>query len=281
MPRIPKRDRTPRTTIAGATALVTGAGSGIGRATALALAERGATVLCVDLDLATAQKTAAACEEAGAPAASAHGVDVSDRAALERLAADVERDHGALHILVNNAGVGMTGRFLDMSERDWTWIRGVNLDGVVNGCAAFAPAMVEAGRGHVVNVSSGLGYTPTATEPGYVTTKAAVLALSQCLRADWASSGVGVTAICPGVINTPIIDHTRFLGDAGTPERRAKTTKVFRRGHKPEQVAKAIVDAIERDRAIVPVGFEAKAGWYLHRLAPIALQQAVARQGLR
>jgi NAD(P)-dependent dehydrogenase (short-subunit alcohol dehydrogenase family) len=258
-------------------ALVTGAGSGIGRATALALAGRGARVHCVDLDLASAEKTAAACEEAGAPAAEAHGADVSDRAALIALAAEV----GTLDVLVNNAGVGMSGRFNDMSQQDWEWIRGVNLDGVVNGCAAFAPAMVAAGRGHVVNVSSGLGYTPTATEPGYVTTKAAVLALSQCLRADWAKDGVGVTAICPGVINTPIIDSTRFLGEAADPKRRERTVKVFRRGHKPEQVAAAIVDAIERNRAVVPVGFEAKAGWWLHRLAPIAAQQFVARRGLK
>ncbi len=185
--------RTPRPRIAvhGATALVTGAGSGIGRATALALAERGATVLCADIDAGGAEKTAAACEEHGAPAAAAHAVDVRDRDALQALADEVHGTHGPLGILVNNAGVGMSGRFNDMSEQDWEWIRSVNLDGVINGCAVFAPKMVEAGRGHVVNVSSGLGYIPTATEPAYCTTKAAVLALSQCLRADWAGSGVG------------------------------------------------------------------------------------------
>ena len=258
-------------------ALVTGAGSGIGRATALALAERGARVLCADIDLASAEKTAAACEERGAPSASAHQVDVSDRAVLEALAAEV----GPVDVLVNNAGVGMSGRFNDMSLRDWEWIRGVNLDGVVNGCAAFAPGMVAAGRGHVVNVSSGLGYTPTATEPAYVTTKAAVLALSQCLRADFAKDGIGVSAICPGVINTPIIDSTRFLGEAADPKRRARTVKVFRRGHKPEQVAAAIVDAIERNRAVVPVGVEAKAGWWLHKFGPIRVQQLIARRGLK
>ena len=266
-----------RIEIPGTTVLVTGAGSGIGRATALAFASRGARLVCVDLHLETAEKAAAACEEAGAPSASAHRVDVTDRAALAALADEVD----VPGVLVNNAGVGMSGRFNDMSEADWTWIRGVNLDGVVNGCAVFGPRMVEAGRGQVVNLSSGLGYTPTATEPGYVTTKAAVLALSQCLRADWAASGVGVTAVCPGVINTPIIDHTRFLGEAGDPERRARTTKVFRKGHKPESVADAIVDAVEKDRAIVPVGIEAKAGWWLHRLAPVRVQQAIARQGLR
>jgi NAD(P)-dependent dehydrogenase (short-subunit alcohol dehydrogenase family) len=266
-----------RIEIPGTTVLVTGAGSGIGRATSLAFAARGARLVCVDLHLDAAEKTAAACEEAGAPSASAHRADVADRTQLAALADEV----GVPGVLVNNAGVGMSGRFTDMTQTDWEWIRGVNLDGVINGCAVFGPAMLEAGRGHVVNLSSGLGYTPTATEPGYVTTKAAVLALSQCLRADWAKSGVGVTAICPGVINTPIIDHTRFLGEAGDPERRAKTTKVFRRGHKPEAVANAIVAAVEKDRAIVPVGFEAKAGWWLHRFGPVRVQQAIARQGLR
>ena len=266
-----------RIDIPGTTVLVTGAGSGIGRATALAFAGRGARLVCVDIDVAAAEKSAAACEEAGAPSASAHRVDVADRAALATLADEVD----VPGVLVNNAGVGMSGRFADMNQADWEWIRGVNLDGVVNGCAVFGPRMVEAGRGQVVNLSSGLGYVPTATEPAYVTTKAAVLALSQCLRADWAASGVGVTAVCPGVINTPIIDSTRFLGEAGSPERRDRTRKVFRRGHRPESVAKAIVAAVERDRAIVPVGIEAKAGWWLHRFAPIAVQQVLARQGLR
>jgi len=86
-----------------------------------------------------------------------------------------------------------------------------------------------------------------------------------------------VTAICPGVINTPIIDHTRFLGEQADPKSRQRATKIFRRGHKPEQVAAAIVDAIDRNRAVVPVGFEARLGWYLHRLAPIGVQQLLAR----
>ncbi len=274
------RTKEPRIQIEGATVVVTGAGSGIGRATALAFARKGSNVVCADIDLASAEKTAASCEEAGARSASGHGVDVSDRSAVEAFARRVETEQGPVGVLVNNAGVGMSGRFTDMSLADWEWIRSVNLDGVVNGCAAFGPAMLAAGRGHVVNVSSGLGYIHTATEPAYSATKAAVLALSQCLRADWSSSGVGVTAICPGVINTPIIDSTRFLGDAGSPDRRVKTTKAFRRGHKPEQVADAIVDAVARDRSVVPVGIEAKIGWMIHRLAPISFQQAIARRGM-
>jgi 2-hydroxycyclohexanecarboxyl-CoA dehydrogenase len=271
----------PQIPLAGATALVTGAGSGIGRATALELAGRGTAVLCVDIDLAAAEKTAAACAERGARFATPHRVDVADRSAVEALAGEVHGEHGPLDVLVNNAGVGMSGRFTDMTADDWAWIRSVNLDGVVHGCAAFGPAMLENGRGHVVNVSSGLGYTPTATEPAYVTTKAAVLALSQCLRADWSTRGVGVTAVCPGVINTPIIDRTRFLGDRDAPEVRSRTTRVFRRGHDPAKVARAIVGSVERDRAVVPVGVEARIGWYMSRLAPMRLKQAVARGGLR
>jgi len=271
--------RAPKIELAGAVALVTGAGSGIGAATAHALARRGATVLCVDLDRTSAEKTAVACEELGAPTAQAYAVDVADRAAVDAVATTVAAEHGPVGILVNNAGVGMTGRFTAMSADDWAWIRGVNLDGVVNGCAAFGPAMLAAGRGQVVNLSSGLGYTPTATEAAYVTTKAAVLALSQCLRADWAGDGVGVTAVCPGVINTPIIDRTRFL-DAD-PNGRTRTVKLFRRGHPPEKVAEAIVAAVERNRAVVPVGFEARVGWWAHRLLPVSGQQLVARAGQR
>jgi 2-hydroxycyclohexanecarboxyl-CoA dehydrogenase len=172
----------------------------------------------------------------------------------------------------------MTGHFTDTSLDDWAWVRSINLDGVVHGCALFGPPMLERGRGHVVNVSSALGYLATVTEPAYVTTKAGVLALSQCLRADWRQSGVGVSAICPGVVDTPIItDGTRFRGDQASPKRRRRTERLFRRGHRPERVAAAIVDAIERDRAVVPVGWEARAGWALHRLGPLPLQQLLAR----
>lgn len=261
------------------TVLVTGAGSGIGRATALAFAAQGATVLCADIVGDAAEKTAAACAEQGAAAAESYTVDVAQRSAVTDLAGTVHDAHGPLDVLVNNAGVGMSGRFNEMTEDDWSWIRSINLDGVVNGCAAFGPAMVAARRGHVVNVSSGLGYTPTATEPAYVTTKAGVLALSQCLRADWATSGVGVSAVCPGVINTPIIDATRFVGEHA-PGRHERARKVFRRGHKPEQVAAAIVRAVDRNKAVVPVGVEAHLGWWLHRLAPVGLQQTIARRGL-
>src|SRR4051812_3373188 len=263
----------------GALALVTGAGSGIGRATSLELARAGARVLAVDIDEASAKETAGLCADVVGDATrfAAYAVDVADGDAMVGLAARVHAEHGPLDVLINNAGVGLSGRFLDTGLDDWDWIIGVNLRGVINGCHAFAPAMVERRRGHVVNMSSGLGYTPTPTEPAYVATKAAVLALSQSLRADWHAKGVGVSAVCPGVINTPIIDHTRFRGDRAEPDQVRRTQRLFRRGHKPELVARAVVGAIRRNRSVVPVGFEARIGWILHRLVPESLRDRMAR----
>ena len=259
----------------GALVLVTGAGSGIGRATARAFAAERARVLCVDIDATAAEKTAAMCGETGAVA---HGLmcDVADWEAVSRLADTVRRDHGPLDVLVNNAGVGMTGRLAEMTVDEWRWIRSINLDGVVHGCLAFGPGMLERGSGAVVNVASGLAYMMRATEPAYVTTKAAVLALSQCLRADWAGEGVTVSAVCPGVIATPIVTSTRYVGSRSAAAVRERTERLFRRGHPPEAVASAIVNAIRRDKALVTVGWEAEVGWWLHRLLPLSLQQAAA-----
>jgi 2-hydroxycyclohexanecarboxyl-CoA dehydrogenase len=261
----------------GALALVTGAGSGIGREIAVELARKGSRVLAVDQHADTAEKTAIACSEVGPPA---HPLvcDVVDPDAVRDLAATVHAEHGTLDVLVNNAGVGMSARFTDMTLDDWRWIRSINLDGVVHCCQALVPPMLAKGHGQVVNVSSGLAYTMRATEPAYVATKAAVLALSRCLRADWQDAGVGVSAVCPGVIDTGIVESGRFLGaQAGTLER---TRKVFRRGHPPELVARDVVVAIRKNKAVVPVGWEAKLGWWAHRLLPLSGQQRIARRPL-
>ncbi len=269
--------------------LVTGAGSGIGKATALSLSRRGSRVICVDIDEKSAKEVALQCDQEFASSSALkdpsrseftthYQCDVRDDDQIQELARSVHEDFGALTILVNNAGVGMSGSFLSMTKQDWEWIRSVNLDGVIACTRAFLPAMVERGYGHVVNLSSGLGYTPRATEPAYVTTKAGVLAFSQCLRAEVGHKGVGVSAICPGVINTPILSATRFLGDQATATNRLKVETLFGRGHRPETVANAIISAISANRAVVPVGWESWIGWVIHRLMPVGFQQVLARQ---
>ncbi len=281
MPGRRQRTKPGAMQIDGALAVVTGAGSGIGRATSIALATAGARVVCADIDLASAERTAAECE-VRTTGAVAHVVDVADADAVEGLAKQVLADQGTPDVVVNNAGVGMSGRLLEAPLDDWEWILGINLMGVVHGCRAFGPAMVERGRGQVVNVSSGLAYIPTASEVAYGTTKAGVLAFSRALRADWAGHGVGVTAVCPGVINTPIVASTRYRGEQADPEKVAQVKRAFaRRGHAPELVADAILGAVRKNRSVVPVGFEAKLGWHASRLLPVRAVDRLAQLGAR
>jgi short-subunit dehydrogenase len=163
-----------------------------------------------------------------------------------------------------------------MTFADWQWVRSINLDGAVHCLRAFGPAMIERRRGHVVNVSSALAYIPRATEPAYVATKSGLMALSRSVRADWRRSGVGVSVVCPGLTNTDIIQHTRFVGRRDDPVVRARTAGLFRRGHPPAKVATAILDAVERDRPLVLVGWEARVSWALHRAAPVRLEERLA-----
>lgn len=259
-----------------ASVVVTGAASGIGRATALELSTRGAQLALLDLN-GDAVADVAAEINAGGGVAKAYTVDVSDATKMAAVAAEIVESFGSVDIVVNNAGVGMSARFGDMSAADWAWIRSINLDGVINGCMVFGKPMLAKGAGQVVNISSGLAYLPRATEPAYVTTKAAVLAFSRCLRADWHREGIGVSVVCPGFINTPIFESTRLLGDQAAPKARERGRKLFARGHSPEKVARAVCDAIARDAAVVPVGWEARLTWWTTRFTPLRLERRLAR----
>jgi short-subunit dehydrogenase len=181
-------------------------------------------------------------------------------------------------VLVNNAGVGIAGPFLESPLEDWQWLRSINVDGVVHGIRAFAPGMLERRHGHVVNVASGAAYIPHKSLAAYCASKAAVLMLSQCLRADWASRKVGVSVICPGVIDTPIAQHTRMVGRA--QRRRSQAISTMRMGHSPDLVAKAIVKAAANNHDVVPVGIESALAFRVLRLAPGPIQGLVARAGV-
>lgn len=257
--------------------LVTGAGSGIGRATAYAFAEAGARVVAVDRDAEAAGRTAEMSRLIGAPDAWAETVDVSDEQAMEKLAEKVATEYGVVDVLVNNAGIGLSGSFFDTTPEDWKKVLDVNLWGVIHGCRLFGKQMTERGQGgHIVNTASAAAYQPSKALPAYSTSKAAVLMLSECLRAELAGQDIGVTAICPGFVNTSITSTAHFAGvDADEEKRRQKkSARLYGlRNYPPEKVADAILRAVVRGDAVVPVTPEARGAYLMSRFTPKALRR--------
>ncbi|WP_433249761.1 SDR family oxidoreductase [Streptosporangium sp. CA-135522] len=264
--------------------VITGAGSGIGRATARAFASHGAEVICSDIDLAAARRTADAISKTWRTA-HAYRVDVADAAEMERFAERVRGEHGVPDIVVNNAGIAVAGRFLDHSADDWRRTLDVNLWGVIHGCRLFAAQMAERGEGgHIVNIASLAAFVPSRTLPAYSTSKAAVKMLSDCLRADLAGQGIGVTAICPGFVSTAIADNATYVGGGDAPVDRAALAAgadraLARRGYPPERVAAHILRAVHHDRPLVAVNAEGKIGYALSRISPAALRRLARLSG--
>ncbi|MEU5390580.1 SDR family oxidoreductase [Streptomyces tibetensis] len=256
--------------------LVTGAGSGIGRATALAFAEAGARVVAVDRNGEAAARTAESCRLLGAPEVWAETADVSDEQAMEKLSDKVTTEYGVVDVLVNNAGIGLSGSFFDTTPEDWKKVLDVNLWGVIHGCRLFGRRMAERGQGgHIVNVASAAAYQPSRALPAYSTSKAAVLMLSECLRAELAGRGIGVTAVCPGIVNTAITSTAHFAGVDALEEKRLqkRAARLYGlRNYPPEKVARAILRAVARNEAVAPVTPEARGARWLSRWAPGALR---------
>jgi NAD(P)-dependent dehydrogenase (short-subunit alcohol dehydrogenase family)/pimeloyl-ACP methyl ester carboxylesterase len=256
---------------------VTGAGSGIGRETALAVAREGAELVVSDIDEATVKETAAQITARGG-IAHAYMLDVADADAVEQFAEKVSAEHGVPDIVVNNAGVGHAGMFLDTPRGEYDRVLAINFGGVVNCCRSFGRRLVDRGTGgHIVNVSSMAAYSPQQSMNAYATSKAAVFMFGDCLRAELDQAGVGLTTVCPGVINTNIVHTTRFDVPAGkqpnVEARRAQIEKMFAaRRYGPDKVAKAIVSAVKKNKPIRPVAPEAYFVYGVAHLLPQAMR---------
>ena len=254
--------------LSGKVALVTGAASGIGKETALAFARRGADLVVCDLNEDALGSVAGEIEAMGRKVIG-HRVDVADRSQMQAFADAVHGEVGAVDILMNNAGVGLGGGFLHTGLGDWDWVIGINLKGVVHGCHFFLPPMVQRRCGHVINVASAAGLVATESLAAYSTTKFAVVGLSEALREELSQHGIGVTVICPGIINTPITRSSRIRGPLATPEAREQMVAAYeKRNYGPERVARNILRAVERNRAVAPISPEAWAMYYLKRFTP-------------
>ena len=264
----------------GRTAVITGAGSGIGRALALELAARGAVLALSDVDADAAERTAEQCRASGATARSWR-VDVADRDAVLAHAQDVVDAFGAVHLVVNNAGVALHGLVRELEHDDLRWLMGVNFWGVVHGTQAFLPHLVRSGDGQLANVSSVFGLIAVPRQAAYNAAKFAVRGFTEALQQEVRLEGLPVAVSCihPGGIRTAIARSARVTASTDRAELERAFEGLARTS--PEQAARTIVRGLERDRARILVGPDA---WVLAALPRLlgaryaALTTAAARR---
>src|SRR5215472_14982768 len=268
----------------GRIAIVTGSASGIGQALAGALVARGDTVVVAVFDKDGAERTVGDLSERGPGAATAAVVDVRDADAVQALVDQTRDRHGRLDLMVNNAGIGVGGETRELLLAHWDRVIDVNLRGVVHGVHAAYPVMVEQRSGHIVNTASMAGLLPSPGLTPYATTKHAVVGLSLSLRAEAAGYGVRVTAVCPGVVDTPILDKGG-PDDLPKPALSGNTREFFRhvqpRFYAADRMASDIVRGIDRNAALVIAPSSARVAWYLWRYAPFAVNRMTARSVAR
>ncbi|MFD8249299.1 SDR family NAD(P)-dependent oxidoreductase [Nocardia sp. NPDC059691] len=256
--------RTRRTH--GARAVVTGAGSGIGRAFALEIAARGGRVICADIDEARADETVALIERDHPGAAHAFRCDVAQREDVELLARFAETIFDRpVSLVINNAGVGIGGKAVgNIGFDDWQWALGINLWGVVHGCEVFAPRLRTAGRGGIINVASAAGFAAAPSMAAYNVSKAGVMSLSETMAAELSGSGVAVTVLCPTFVRTNVARDGRITKES------AQLADFLMRwtGFSPERVARTALDAHDRGQLYVLPQLDAHVVWLLKRYFP-------------
>ncbi len=255
----------------GATAIVTGGASGIGKALAVELAKRGCEVVLADLQTELAEKVVFEIASSGGRAEAVE-TDVTDFAAMEQLIADTVERTGRLDYMFNNAGIAIAGNVIQHGIEDWNQIVDVNLKGVINGTQAAYQVMAGQGFGHIVNTASLAGLISTPGLVSYAVTKHAVVGLSTSMRAEAAQLGIRVSVLCPGVIRTPILDaggkYGKMLMDI-PPEKQSRMWKKMRPMPADVFAGKAL-RSIARNKAIIVVPSWWKILWLVNRLFPAA-----------
>lgn len=247
-------------------AVVTGAGSGIGRSFALELAKRGGTIVCADINLDAATETAKLIQEKYSGQAFAIQCDVGNKQQVEQLSIDAEKlmNH-AVTLLINNAGVGLGGKFEEVSLEDWQWCMHVNLWGVIHGCHYFVPKFKQQGSGAIINVASAAGYTAAPEMTAYNVTKSSVLALSETLSAELRSANIRVNVLCPTLVPTNIMKNGRL------PQRYSGLADDLLMNHAfttSDKVATLTLDNLDANKLYTIPQPDAKLFWILKRASP-------------
>lgn len=247
-------------------AVVTGAGSGIERSFALELAKRGGSVICADINLAAAQATAKQIEYQFATAAFALQCDVGVAEQVQQLAEQSEQLLGhPVTLLVNNAGVGLGGKFDEVSLADWQWCMQVNLWGVIHGCHYFVPKLKQRGGGAIINVASAAGYTAAPEMTAYNVSKSSVLALSETLSAELRGANIRINVLCPTLVPTNIMKNGRLPAHYSGLADHLLTFHAF---VSCEQVVAQTLNNLDRGELYTIPQPDAKLFWWFKRAAP-------------
>jgi NAD(P)-dependent dehydrogenase (short-subunit alcohol dehydrogenase family) len=263
-------DETAGDPFAERVAIVTGGASGIGRAVSAALAARGAAVVVADIDAAGARAVA---EGIGTGATGA-ALDVTDAAAVRRLVEGTAAAHGRLDYLFNNAGIGAGGPVEQLELAEWQRVLDVDLNSVIYGVAAAYPIMVRQESGHIVNTASLAGLIPTPLLTPYAAAKHAVVGLSISLRVEAAAYGVRVSAVCPGPVDTPLLDQP------GAVNARKLLTNSLGEPHPAEAMAADILGGVAENRALIVSPQSARDAWERYRSSPEGLLDLMAEKAL-
>lgn len=260
----------------GTVAAITGAGSGIGRALALHLSDKGCALALADINSQGLEETALLAQKRQAPKVSTHVVNVAERAAVQRFADEVTQQHGGVQLLVNNAGVALGGSFDEISLEDFAWLMGINFWGVVYGVSMFLPILRQQSEAHIVNVSSVFGLVAPAGQTAYASSKFAVRGFTESLRAELRGTPIHVSTVHPGGIRTNIAVNARM--NISDPARvvagQQQWEKLLRMP--PEQAAATIVRGVMRNRERILIGNDAHLLDVLARLFPVSIGRILA-----
>ncbi len=250
--------------------LLTGAASGIGRATALAAAARGAELVLTDLQAEALARVVEEVRAAGGTVLHAAPADVAEHEQVVAFAHDVHAAHGAMDVVMNVAGIATWGRIQELEHHHWRRVVDVNLMGPISVMECFVPPMIAADRGgHLVNVSSAAGLFGLPWHAPYSATKFGLRGVSEVLRFDLRRHRIGVTLVCPGAVRTPLSGTVTIVGvDKDSPEMRAFVERFERRAVSPERVAERILHGIEHDRYLVFTSGDIRFGHWVQRVLP-------------
>ncbi|HUD50601.1 SDR family NAD(P)-dependent oxidoreductase [Parvibaculum sp.] len=268
------------TEIKGKTAVITGAASGIGRATAVALAREGARIAAVDLDRAGLAETASRIAALGGEVTT-YLVDVASRDAVYAFAQEVESAFGGADIVINNAGVAQVASVEELAYEDFEWVMNIDFWGMVYGTKAFLPQLRAKGAGHIVNVSSIFGLFAVPTQAAYNSAKFAVRGFTEALRHEMRGTGIAVSCVHPGGIKTNIMRNARFLQSVQTTVREEAASGFDRLARTtPDRAAEVIVAGIKKNKGRILIGMDAKILDIIQRLMPASYGRLLFRQGM-